>query len=277
MKNKKAYFTLVELLVVIAIIGILTSMLLPSLQKARQSGFKAICVNNLKQIGTLFVIYGDNDNSHYPIRDNSYTGQVSWDDLLGDYDGRNLTEAQKQQQHFTLEEQAENFIYNCPASVQDRAPNSLKTYMINDSYVRDDLNTNGAIRGVAGWANNAGWSISSSQIANSSNFIVSTETHLFNNLLGYTGAGGEAGARVYIQSYSPTQLPVHDKDIGGVEGFYIHGVQSFKLNFLYGDGHVNTNSIRSTLGDVGAANFMTGAGTSWSYLDETPWNALYSD
>ena len=277
MKVIKSYFTLVELLVVIAVIGILTSMLLPSLHKARQAGFKALCINNLKQIGILFVTYSDNNNTHYPIRDNTYEGQVSWDDLLGDYDGRNLTETQKQQQHFTLEEQGENFIYKCPASIQDRSPNSLKTYMINDSYVHDDISTNGAIRGVAGWANNAGWSINTSQIASSSNFIVSTETHLFNNLLGYTGAGGEAGARDYIQSYSPTKLPVHAKDVGGVEGFYIHGVQSFKLNFLYGDGHVKTNSIRSTLGDVGAANFMTGANTSWSYLDVTPWNALHND
>lgn len=50
-------FTLIELLVVIAIISVLLTILVPSLEKAREQARTTVCMSNLKQWGTMFHMY----------------------------------------------------------------------------------------------------------------------------------------------------------------------------------------------------------------------------
>jgi prepilin-type N-terminal cleavage/methylation domain-containing protein/prepilin-type processing-associated H-X9-DG protein len=57
--GRRSAFTLVELLVVIAIIGILTSLLLPGVQAAREAGRRAQCANHLKQWGLAARMHVD--------------------------------------------------------------------------------------------------------------------------------------------------------------------------------------------------------------------------
>jgi prepilin-type N-terminal cleavage/methylation domain-containing protein/prepilin-type processing-associated H-X9-DG protein len=64
-------FTLIELLVVIAIIAVLMSILMPTLNRAREQGKRANCLNNLKQLYYAWFVYCD-DNDDKMVCGDSY-------------------------------------------------------------------------------------------------------------------------------------------------------------------------------------------------------------
>ena len=69
-------FTLIELLVVVAIIGILASLLLPSLSRARDTAKRAVCTSNEKQLGAAMALYHSSFDDKYPLHSN-------WGNMVG--------------------------------------------------------------------------------------------------------------------------------------------------------------------------------------------------
>lgn len=77
-----AGFTLLEILIVIAVIGILAGLLFPVFLTARANARRAICQNNLKQIGLALFLYASDYDSALPMGHNDLDAGSPQPELL---------------------------------------------------------------------------------------------------------------------------------------------------------------------------------------------------
>jgi len=75
-------FSLIELLVVIGIIGILSSLLMPALSRAKGKANDTKCISNLRQIGIALSIYADENQGRLPYAERQPSNPVNPTNIL---------------------------------------------------------------------------------------------------------------------------------------------------------------------------------------------------
>mgnify|MGYP001231071794 CR=1 FL=1 len=232
MKTNKTLFTPIELLVVIAIIAILASLLLPSLNSARNKARELSCASNLKQLGSLFMFYTSDYNDSFPYYDR-------WNGAFPDSASDIYAQLwNKVVANLYLNKKITNQTpgcFRCPSHVSDNYSNQYISYGYNGYNIGSSYRIAGmpSFTGVDGYL---------SAPAKTSRLRRPSEIVLVTDSLQYTVAGaGETAQRGYFivrdAANGAGAPPV------GTASIYPAVRHDSSLNILWCDGHVEKMRI----------------------------------
>lgn len=133
-------FTLIELLVVIAIISLIISILLPSLQHAKEMARETVCVSNTRNIGVIMQYYAQDNNYHLPVPEDqfgSYSRFRYWSVALAVYITEDESALDIDGEMITLT-QPESVVqrFQCPTLLEAH-PTERSTYVMNNYRLGD--------------------------------------------------------------------------------------------------------------------------------------------
>lgn len=264
LRARHSAFTLVELLVVIGIIAVLISLLLPTLNRARESAATTQCASNLRQVGLFVAMYvNDNKGGYYPCgytpapSPGNTSPYVSYDDLLSTYDGRKLTQAQMEAP--TLRNLNNTTLgaapgikriaklYACPLDIETDY-NFLDTYRRTYAYPRVTFakQPNGVVHNKSIFY--PGQTVKAVQVRDSSGTILLCETlQKFARLGANTGELCDGPSDMPVPAPANAGPPGRGRQIAGGWGDKPLHAGKTRFNYLMCDGHVSTLTPQETL------------------------------
>ena len=241
-------FTLIELLIVIAIIGILLSLLLPSVSKARETMKRTVCLSNLKQLSISLQLYTSNNGSFFPYtRKVNNNNIVSWDDLISGYDGRETLSFAQMKAALDPDQEKSCEVYKCPSDEvpKNNVDNIRRSYSI--SLLKENNALFRGISGAGGGNNQPDISRRAAQITQPSDTILLSENFHKHNWMGVHWGNITVANHYYtfLNNLDTNPIP-----------------HNLSFNYLFVDGHAKPLTYNSTLLESGGAE-INSANTMW--------------
>jgi prepilin-type processing-associated H-X9-DG protein/prepilin-type N-terminal cleavage/methylation domain-containing protein len=243
-----APFTLLELLIVIGIIAILSTILLPSLQGARERGRRAVCASNMKQISTANFQYLSENSGKF--QDQNHLGAISWEDSIYTYLGLQWT-GQGGNVRRTKVDEFQTKVFQCPTDPSSQFlknnfdENVLSTDIYSKSYAASERYEGsdwypGVIGGIyPEWDGKGTWA---------AKVTMPSQTLLFSEMWNYDQAGNKGsannllGGTVHNHSAKYAYYNGYKNSLANPEYFDCHG--GGKANMVMVDGHVEMMHAR---------------------------------